>query len=146
MSTITRYQTTNVKSEISSFRDLIAWQKGMDLICDVYKMTLQLPDHEKFGLISQMRRAAVSISSNIAEGWGRDSTQEYIRFLNIARASACEISTQAEVCKRLEYSGNWSEIIEQSEEVGRIINGLIKSLRKYITKAKTSNNTIKQNS
>ena len=137
MPTVIKQQTQCVNSEISSFRDLIAWQKGMDLICNVYKLTLELPNQQKFGLVTQLRRAAVSISSNIAEGWGRDTTQEYIRFLNISRASACEISTQAEVCKRLEYSGNWPAIIEQSEEVGRIINGLIKSLRKYITKART---------
>lgn len=80
--------------EIRSFRDLIAWQKAMALARLVYKASTDFPDSERFGLVPQIRRAAVSIPSNIAEGYGRRRTQEYIRFLDIAKGSLCEVETQ----------------------------------------------------
>jgi four helix bundle protein len=77
-----------------SFRDLIAWQKAAELSIEVYKATSHFPDSERFGLISQMRKAAVSVASNIAEGYGRSTKGEYYLFLGNARGSCCELETQ----------------------------------------------------
>jgi four helix bundle protein len=88
---------------INSFKDLIVWQKSMELVEKVYKITESFPTKEQFGLISQMRRAAVSIPSNIAEGYGRNSTGSYIQFLSIARGSLLELETQLELSKRLNF-------------------------------------------
>ena len=115
--------------QFASYRDLIAWQKAMDLVRLTYKSTTQLPREEQFGLRSQMRECAVSVPSNIAEGWGRETTKDYLRFLHIARASTCELSTEATLCGQLGYHGDWAGVINASEEIGRILNGLINSLR-----------------
>ena len=119
-------------SDIKSFRDLIAWQKAMNLVCHVYARTKELPDDERFGLIAQMRRCAVSIPSNIAEGQGRDTPADFLRFLQIARGSAHELSTQAEICVRLGFGGSFDGLISDSEEVARILNGLIASIHRTI--------------
>jgi four helix bundle protein len=81
---------------MKSYRDLIVWQKAMSLVVDVYKITEYFPDAEKFGLTSQIKRCSVSIPSNIAEGYGRNYTKDYIRFLQIARGSLFECQTQLE--------------------------------------------------
>ncbi len=123
---------TTAAGKVGSYRDLIAWQKAMDLLCRTYGTTARLPTEERFGLRAEMRRSAVSIPSNIAEGWGRDTTPDYIRFLYIGRGSQCELSTQAAACLRLGYRGDWPEIITGCDELGRILNGLINSLRERI--------------
>jgi len=115
-------------NQVKSFRDLIAWQKAMNLVCLTYRQTATIHSDERFGIISQMRRCAVSIPSNIAEGWGRDTRQDYLRFLQIARGSALELSTQSEICDRLSYEGAWDEVCLASEEVARILNGLCRSI------------------
>jgi four helix bundle protein len=119
-------------NEIRSFRDLIAWQKGMDIVCSAYRETKSLPTDERFGLISQMRRSAVSIPSNIAEGWGRHEGAEYIRFLEIARGSTYELATQAEICIRLGLEGEWEKLLEDCEEVGRILHGLMLAVQRTL--------------
>jgi four helix bundle protein len=81
---------------MKSYRDLIVWQKSMSLVTEVYKLTRQLPDEERFGLISQIKRSSVSIPSNIAEGYGRNYRNDYIRFLQISRGSLYECQTQLE--------------------------------------------------
>ena len=116
-------------STIRSFRDLIAWQKGMDLVCMTYEMTKLLPPEERYGLQSQMRRAAISIPSNVAEGWDR-STGDYLRHLQIARGSTHELSTQAEACDRLGFSGEWPALVDAIEEDARILNGLIAAIER----------------
>ncbi len=116
------------RSRISSYRDLIAWHKGMELVRLTYKLTAGLPREEQYGLKRQMRDCSISVPSNTAEGWGRFSTADFIRFLRIARGSACELSTEAEACVLLGYDGNWAELIDATEEVGRVLNGLIRSL------------------
>ena len=121
--------STSVVGAIKSFRDLIVWQKGMALVGITYELTKQLPEIERFGLTSQMRRCAVSIPSNIAEGQGRETANEYIRFLQIARGSAFELSTQAELCIQLDYGNCFQQILDNSEEVARILNGLISAIR-----------------
>ena len=114
-------------SHSQSYRDLIAWQKAMDLVIRVYHATRDLPDEERFGLTAQMRRCAVSIPSNIAEGWGRGDNQDFTRFLTIVRGPLLEPSTQIDICQRLGYSGAWQPLLEGADEVRRILHGLIKS-------------------
>ena len=112
------------------YRDLVAWQKSMDLAQRVYEETAHFPREEKYGLTSQMRRAAVSVPSNIAEGQGRQtSDEEFIRYLRIALGSLCELETQAELAVRLKLlDRNVAKAVHsQSSEVGRIVNGLIRS-------------------
>ena len=88
---------------IRDYTDLRVWQLGMDLVIAVYEATQRFPPDERFGLTSQLRRAAVSVPSNIAEGNARNSTADYLRFLRMARGSLAEIRTQLELSKRLSY-------------------------------------------
>ncbi len=111
----------------SSYRDLTAWRKAMELVVSVYAETGQLSTDERFGLTQQMRRSAVSIPSNIAEGWGRGPTPDFTRFLRMARGSIFELSTQAEICASLKFPGEWSAILDQADELRRILQGLIRS-------------------
>ncbi len=115
-------------SQIDSYRDLVAWQRGIDLVEHVYRQTGDLPKDERFGLVAQMRRSAVSVPSNSAEGWGRGTRNDYVRFLRTARGSLFALSTQAEICKRLRFAGDWDHIMDTADEVRRILHGLIRSL------------------
>ncbi len=114
------------------FKDLIAWQKSMDLAMCIYEISSTFPQHEQFGLTNQIRRAAVSIASNIAEGHGRKSDQELLRFLKIANGSRQEVETQLILAERFGYVGKIK--LENAycllDEVGRIIFGLIRSKSK----------------
>lgn len=89
-----------MKWRVKGYRDLIVWQRSMDLVEEVYLLTKLLPDEEKFGLVSQLRRCAVSIPSNIAEGKARSTRREYARFLQISYASSAELGTQIEILER----------------------------------------------
>ena len=112
------------------YRDLVAWQKAMTLAEAVYRETAVFPIDERYGLTSQMRRAAVSIPSNIAEGQGRRSSDhEFVRFLGIALGSVCELETQLELAERLQMLGSDSaaRLRLLVDEVGRIIGGLRRS-------------------
>ena len=113
-----------------SFRDLVAWQKAMDLVTLVYRATARFPCDEVFGLRMQMRRAAVSIPSNIAEGWGRQSRVDYARFLRIARGSLYELQTQTIVAARQGYisPAHEQELRQLADETGRVLYGLTKGL------------------
>ena len=113
-----------------SFRELIVWQRAMDLVVEVYSLTKLLPKDEVYGLSSQMRRAAVSVPSNIAEGNSRNTTKEYVRFLNIALGSNAEVETQLEICLKLKYV-EANQIYKASElctEVGKMLNSIAKKL------------------
>lgn len=115
------------------YRDLVAWQKAMNLVEQVYRQTSRFPTEERYGLTSQMRRAATSIPSNIAEGQGRRSTDdEFIRFLRIALGSLCELETQLELSVRLKLlsSDQLATLRPSTEEVGKLLNGLIRSKTK----------------
>ena len=101
----------------------------MDLVEVVYRFAESMPSVEKFGLVSQMQRAAVAIPSNVAEGYGRTSKLDYARFVDIALGSTRELQTQLEICTRLGL-GDTQTLIEQAEEIARILYGLGKSLRK----------------
>jgi len=113
-----------------SHKDLIVWQKSMDLVEEVYRLTKFLPTDELYGLANQMKRAAVSIPSNIAEGNARHTHKEYIRFLSIARGSKSELETQIEICKRLGHLSceQIQLAVDLCEEVGKILNTMIKKL------------------
>jgi len=113
---------------IQTFEDLIAWQKAHALVLDVYKLTQSFPKEELFGLTSQLRRAAVSVPSNIAEGFTRISSAEKMRFYNIAEASVEEARYQLILTHDLQY-GITTEHQARAAEVKRIIGGLIKSIK-----------------
>lgn len=115
---------------VRNYSELVAWQKSMDLVERVYAATKQFPKEELYGLTSQIRRAAVSIPSNIAEGQGRKSTNEFLHHLSIAYGSLREVETQILIAGRLHYLAQEeiNHLLELSAEVGRIINGLSKSL------------------
>ena len=93
------------KPRIRSHRDLLVWQRGLLLVKETYRLTARLPKQEMYGLTAQMRRAAISIPANVAEGHSRHATRDYIRFLSIANGSLRELDTYCEVCALLEYSG-----------------------------------------
>jgi four helix bundle protein len=116
---------------VKSYRDLIVWQKGMDLAVEVYRLTNTFPKKETYGLASQLGRCAVSIPSNIAEGQGRGATNEYLRFLRIARGSVQELETQLILTNRLGYTSEvmLKRVLPLAEEVSRLISGLARSLR-----------------
>lgn len=111
------------------YRELVAWQKAMDLVTHVYAITKHFPDDERFGLTSQMRRCAVSIPSNIAEGQARNTTGEFKQFIGVARGSIAELTTQILIAEQLGYLRDAKQTIEIAEEVGRILTGLSQSLR-----------------
>ena len=111
------------------FRQLIVWQKAMEMVTEIYKATRSFPKEEIYGLTSQIRRSAVSIPSNIAEGQGRNTKGEFLQFLGIAKGSLCEIETQILIAKNLEYLSTTDAMEERINEVGRLLNGLINSLK-----------------
>jgi len=114
-----------------SFRDLTVWQRAIDLTLTVYKLTATFPDSERFGLTNQLRRASVSVASNIAEGYGRASRGEYVQFLGNARGSISEVETQLVIAKALRFGS--SQVLNTAEdlcnEVGRILRAMMKSLK-----------------
>lgn len=119
---------------IKSYRDLLVWQKAMALAEQVYAVTAELPPEERYGLMSQLRRAVVSIPSNIAEGHARESTKEFSRFLAIARGSLAELETQAELLLRLRLAqiAKLDPVFACCDELGRMLRGLQKSLNNKI--------------
>jgi four helix bundle protein len=116
---------------VRSFRDLIAWQKAMSLVTEIYRVTRSFPSEEMFGLVSQMRRAAVSIPSNIAEGQARASSGEFRQFLGHARGSLAELETQILLAQNLNYctAAQASALLESAMEVGKVLNGLLAALK-----------------
>src|SRR4051794_22220453 len=113
-----------------SYRDLIAWQKAMELVTDVYRITENFPQREMHGLTRQVRRAAASVPSNIAEGKGRQTKKDYVQFLYRARGSLYETQTQLEIGRNLEFLAEdvFTKAFARCVEVGRVLNGLITSM------------------
>src|SRR5437867_7029367 len=128
-----------VMSEIKTYRDLIAWQKAMELVKTVYRLTAKMPESERFGLTTQMRRAAVSIPSNIAEGYARQTTADYIKFLRMARGSMAELSTQIEIAIGLTMLSLNQQLTDLLAETDRVLQGLIRSLQNKIAKPRSQN-------
>ena len=116
---------------VRSYRELAGWQRAMEVVEGVYKASQQWPKEETFGLINQVRRAVVSVPANIAEGQGRRSSNEFVRFLNIANGSLFEVETHLLIAQRLQFVDDHTvtRLLSLSAETGRIINGLIRKHR-----------------
>ncbi len=116
---------------VTHYKQLTAWQKAMVLVKDIYEVTADFPKEEKFGLVSQLRRAAVSIPSNVAEGQGRATPGEFAQFLGHARGSLYEVETQLLIASELGYvnNPNMEQLDDEIQEVGRLLNGLIRSIK-----------------
>ncbi len=115
---------------VRTFRDLVVWQKAMDLVTEIYRVTQHFPKEEIFGLTSQLRRAAVSVPSNIAEGQGRITEKEFRQFLGNARGSLAEVETQIIIANNLDYLDDpeFQKLSGMVAETGRILNGLISAV------------------
>ena len=115
-----------------TYRDLEVWQAAMRLVLDVYRETASFPKQEMFGLTSQLRRAAVSVASNIAEGKGRFSDRELSQFLSVSRGPVFEIETQVAISEELGFLAKpqSKELLNRCAELGRLLNGLMKAVRK----------------
>ena len=115
-----------------SYKDLIVWKKAIELVLAIYKLTKRFPKTEQYGLISQLRRAAVSIPSNIAEGYARQHLPEYIQFLSVAYGSCAELETQLIIAQRLKYgiTSDYEKVLSLLEEVSKILNAMRRTLRK----------------
>jgi four helix bundle protein len=124
----------------SSYRDLKVWQRSIDLAENIYRLTSVFPASEMYGLTSQMRRAAVSIASNIAEGWGRHSRKDYSRYVEIASGSNDELRTQLVIAERLEFGDPrlLAEATALADEIGRMLGGLHKFLQTPRKRSSTS--------
>jgi len=121
---------------MKTYRDLLVWQKSMVLVTEIYRLSKSFPRDETYGLTSQMRRCAVSVPSNLAEGYGRNSTSDYIRFLYIATGSLYELQTQIEIALNLQYLNktDFDKLYESSREIERMLSSLTKKLNDKQTK------------
>jgi four helix bundle protein len=117
--------------DITSYRDLKIWQAAIDLAENVYSLSRDFPKAEVYGLTAQMRRAAVSIAANIAEGHGRETTGAFIQFLRVAQGSVKELETHLIIARRLDISPSDESdtLLAQCDELGRMVRGLIRSLQ-----------------
>jgi len=117
---------------IRTYRDLVAWQLGMELAEVVYRVTVDFPDAERYGLVSQMRRSSVSVPANIAEGFGRGRKAEFRRFLEVSRGSLFELQTQAELARRLGWIKGkvLTELRELAQRLDAVLAGLMSSVRR----------------
>jgi four helix bundle protein len=115
------------------YSDLVAWQRAMDLVADIYRVSIEFPKSELYGLTSQLRRAAVSVPSNIAEGYGRSGRREFAHALSIALGSLAEVETQILIAERLGYiaADSRATLMESSTQTGRIIVGLLNSMERH---------------
>lgn len=115
---------------IRSYKDLVVWQKGIELVEEVYRLTARFPNHERYGLAGQVQRAAVSVPSNIAEGHERHHLNEYLQHLSIALASLAEVETQLEIARRLKYvaQNDSAKVEAQTDALGKQIRSLRNSL------------------
>ena len=115
---------------MKTYRDLQVWQRSMTLATEIYKISKEFPKDEAYGLTSQMRRCAISVPSNMAEGYGRNSTNEYLHFLRIATGSLYELQTQMEISMNLHYLNRdkFDKLYELSREIERMLSSLIRKL------------------
>lgn len=113
-----------------SHHNLLVWQKSMDLVQEIYRVTSRFPGEEIYSLTSQMRRAAVSVPSNIAEGAARSGNREFLKFLSIARGSLSELETQVRIAKNLGFIKDDIEILSEIDTIFSLLGGLIKSINK----------------
>jgi four helix bundle protein len=123
-----------METKTRSYQDLIVWQKAVQLVTDIYSLTKKFPADERFGIISQLNRASISIPTNIAEGWGRETSKNYLQFLRTSRGSVMEVQTLLIISKNLGFvsQSEFESLSAKVEEVGKILQGLIKSVREKI--------------
>ena len=114
--------------KLKDHRDLDVWNKAMDLVEDIYALAKQFPQDERYGLTSQLKRAAVSVPSNIAEGAGRRGPKEFVQFLYISLGSLSEVETQTLLARRLGFADAIEHILENIEKIKQMLNGLIRYL------------------
>ena len=119
--------------EMSTHKDLIVWKKSIEFVTEVYKITSTFPSEEKFGLVSQLRRASVSIPSNIAEGAARSHDKEFIQFLSISLGSASEVETQLIICLNLKFFSDeiYNKLNNEIVEIRKMLSGLLKSKKSH---------------
>lgn len=118
---------------MKTHEDLLVWRKSIDFVVKLYKLTKTFPENEKYGLTNQMRRAAVSISSNIAEGAARGSDKEFVRFLYMSRASAVEIETQLIIAENLGFIQHYDSVLRSDlNAISRMITSLINKIKERI--------------
>jgi four helix bundle protein len=119
------------QQKIKTYRDLIVWQKSINIVTDTYRVTRHFPKQEAFGLILQIRKSSISIPSNIAEGYSRYSNKEFTRFLEIAIGSLSEMQTQLLISLNLEYlsKNDFTILTENSREIERMLSSLIRKLK-----------------
>ena len=117
--------------KLNSYQDLLVWQKSVELCVEIYKLVKLLPKEEMYGLSDQMRRAVVSIPSNIAEGYTRNSTKEYLNFLSIANGSRTELETQLIICNKIGYltEEDTEPTLQKCEEIGKMISTITLKLK-----------------
>jgi four helix bundle protein len=124
------------KQTVTTYKDLVVWQKGIELVNEIYVVTRIFPKEEMFGLTNQLRRAAISIPANIAEGWGRSSTKNYVQFIKISLGSLFELETLIIIAKDQNYLEEqiMNKISVEITEIGKMLNKLIHNLENYIKK------------
>ena len=115
---------------IKTYRDLLVWQKSMDLVTEIYRLSKSFPQDELYGLSAQIRRSAVSVPTNIAEGYGRQSKQDYLRFLKMASGSLYELQTQIEISQKLSYisKDDYEVIFNRAKEIERMLSSMIRKV------------------
>ena len=118
-------------SKIASYKNLIVWQKAIEFVTVIYKTTKLFPSDEKFNLITQINRAVISVPVNIAEGYGRESSKNYLQFLRISRGSILELETLLLISKNLNYLPieDYEKLTENLNEISKLLQGLIKSIQ-----------------
>jgi len=116
---------------MANFKELLVWQKSINFVTEIYKVSDSFPKHETYGLTSQIRRASVSVPSNIAEGSSRRSKLDYLQFLKISRGSCAEVETQLLISKNLNFLGEneYMKLNQDIIEISKMLNGLINSLQ-----------------
>ena len=116
--------------KIQTYRDLDIWKTGIDVVKDIYVLTDKFPKHEMYGIVSQMRRSAISIPSNVAEGFKRYHNKEYRQFLYVALGSCAELETQITIARELTYitADNETTLLDKLDHIGRMISNLLKKL------------------
>src|SRR6266536_30633 len=131
---MTTTAASRTSGPVRGYRDLIVWQDSMDLVLSIYRITAAFPKEERYSLVSQLRRAAVSVPSNIAEGHGRSRTGDYLRHLSVADGSLSEVETQIQIARRLEYitEDDQSRLLDSCNAIAKMFGGLIRSLRRRL--------------
>ncbi|MCK4387025.1 MAG: four helix bundle protein [Candidatus Pacebacteria bacterium] len=125
---------TKTEKRIKDFKDLITWKESHKLVLDIYRVTKIFPKDEIFGLISQMRRASVSITSNIAEGFGRQGIKEKVQFFYLSQGSLIELKNQIEISKDISYinENDYKKLIEQANLSHKLLQGLITKTKSFL--------------